>query len=178
MVDVSVQEIVEAMQAHGLPVDQALMEASYPVRNTDLASVSCYLKAILDRDPAQRPTAIVAGSLGRCMVISRVAPLLGIEIPGQLGVASIGSARMEGEGGPQLTGMLPDFEGMVQSCLDLLEQQRTKGRCNFTKLHVRMHFVEGHTLCHRPGREPGPGEREQGPEWKGDLQMLSRAVHY
>jgi hypothetical protein len=47
--------------------------------------------------------------------------------------------------------MLPDFDAMTEMCLQLLRQQRDKGRSDFTEVRFRMHFVRGSTLaCHGP----------------------------
>ncbi|MEY2851345.1 MAG: hypothetical protein RL549_44, partial [Verrucomicrobiota bacterium] len=51
----------------------------------------------------------------------------------------------------QTTGMLPDFDAMIEMCMQLLQQQRHKGRSDFTEVRFRMHFVRGSTLaCHGP----------------------------
>lgn len=143
---------LEAMQDHGLPVDQALLEASLAVDNRDLASVAAHLKALARKGRKDRMTAVVAGSLGRGMALARMAPLQQIDIPGDLSVAAIGSDYLDREAGRQLTGMLPDFDRMVEQCFALLEQQRPAGRADFTEVRVRMHFVPGHTL--RPLASP------------------------
>jgi hypothetical protein len=137
---------LEAMAEHRLEVQETIMRASRKVRNTDLVSVADHLKEMVRIKRPLRPTAVVAGSLGRNMALAKVAPLQRIAIPRDLSIVAIGSAGLDGAGGPHLTGMLPDFDRMVDWCLMMIEQQRQTGRCDFTKIHVRMHFVEGHTM--------------------------------
>lgn len=164
---------LEAMQEHGLSVDTKLMEASRTVVNTDLSSVITHLKAIMNRsETEERPTAIVTDSLGRNMIINRVASLQNINIPQDLSVVSIGSAHIEGSQGRQLTGMLPDFDRMIDLCLTMLEEQRQSGKSDFTKIHVRMHFLPGHTIRSLAG----PVGTSASPAIKHDLQTLSKTV--
>ena len=165
---------LEAMNDHGLPVDEVLLSASRRVDNARLPTVSEHLKAIMKKNRSARPTAVVAGSLGRSTVLSRLAPLHRISIPGDLSIVSIGSARINGDSGPQLTGMLPDFDLMVEHCLSMLQQQRTSGKCDHTAIHVRMHFVPGDTmraLIAVPGEE-GVEERRT----ERELAVLSAVV--
>jgi len=167
---------LEAMKEHGLPVDMPLLKSSRKVRNTELASVAEHLKEMIRPRLSQRPTAVVAGSLGRGMALTRVALLHKIEIPKDLSVVTIGSDRLEGQGGRQITGMLPDFDHMVEMCLAILEQQKQAGKSNFTKIHVRMHFLPGETIrslatsVHPNSAEPSVAAM------KHDIQTLSRAV--
>lgn len=137
---------LEAMREHGLPVDEKMMGASRLVRNSNLEEVSQHLRAL--RAPAKRvrPTAVVAGSLGRSMALVRVAPLCGVSIPGDLSVVSIGSAHLDETESIELTGMHPDFHMMVERCFVLLEEQRQPAGCNTTAWYVRMRFVPGGTL--------------------------------
>lgn len=137
---------LEAMRENDLAVDLDAVEASRKVENSKPAGVVAHLKSLLAARKSERPTAIVAGSLGRAMALTRIAPLHKIEIPRDISVVAIGSAPTGNEAGHQITGMLPDFDHMVGLCIDLLDQQKTKGRSDFTKVHVRMHFVPGHTL--------------------------------
>jgi len=167
---------LDAMKEHGLPVDQALLKASREVRNTDLTSVADHLNAIIRAKIPDRPTAVVAGSLGRGMALARVAPLQGIHIPEDLSIVTIGSDRLEGSGGRQMTGMLPDFDHMVEMCLSLLDQQKVAGKSNYTKIHVRMHFLPGDTIrALAPTAESGHYELSA-PPMAHDLQTLSQAV--
>lgn len=137
---------LEAMSDHGLPVDQAFLEASRGVRHQDLASMLEHVRGIKGRVPSRRPTAVVAGSLGRSTFIARTAPLARLEIPREVSLVSIGSARVYGDRGPQLTGMLPHFDRMVEQCLALLDEQRRDGRCECSAMHLRMHLVPGQTM--------------------------------
>ena len=72
--------------------------------------------------------------------------------------------------------MLPDFDAMIEMCMQLLQQQRHKGRSDFTEVRFRMHFVRGSTLaCHGP--DPFLIQ-ESIPEniLRHDPQTLSRAL--
>jgi len=139
-----------AMQELGRAVDPDGLARAASMQNTDAASVREGLRDLMALPPGQRPTAVVADSLGRALVLVRQAGALGLRVPGDLSVVAIGSSCLEGESGPQLTGMLPDFSLMVDQCFRLLDQQREDGRGDFTAVQVRMHLVEGHTLGRLP----------------------------
>lgn len=167
---------LEAMKDHGLPVDMDILRTSREVSNSELRNVADHLKAIVRPKISRRPTAVVAGSLGRGMALTRVAPLHKIGIPRDLSIVTIGSDRLEGQSGRQITGMLPDFDHMVEMCLSLLDQQRQAGKSNFTKIHIRMHFLPGDTIRSllAPG-ETGFTDASSTPVGH-DIQTLSQAV--
>jgi len=170
------QGYMEAMKEHRLPVDTALLKASAGVNNDDLQTVVDHLKAIMKLDRSEGDTAIVGGSLGRSMALTRVAPLLKIEIPQDLSIVSIGSALIKGETGRQITGMLPDFDRMVEMCFTLLEQQKLTGKSEFTKIHFRMHFLPGDTLRSLSGEDNlNAGTTLESTRFR-DIHTLSRAV--
>ncbi len=137
---------LEAMKAHGLPVDSALMEVSRRVANDDLPGVGAYLQVLRKPGDGPPPTAVVADSLGRAMALLRAAPLQRVVIPRDLSVVTIGSAAIGGAGDRQITGMLPDFDTVVDVCLNELEHQQKTGRSSFTSHYFRMHLVPGHTF--------------------------------
>jgi hypothetical protein len=57
----------------------------------------------------------------------------------------------------------------------MLEQQKLSGKSNFTKIHVRMHFVPGDTIrALKPQR--GQAAVEKSAAVKHDIQTLSQAV--
>lgn len=142
---------VQAMRENGLEVDESLLRASQAVNNQHLASVSSHLQEILKKTKNLGPVAVVSGSLGRAMALTRVAMAEGLRVPEDLGIVSIGSAPVEGDPNRQTTGMLPDFDAMIEMGMQLLQQQRHKGRSDFTEVRFRMHFVRGSTLaCHGP----------------------------
>lgn len=167
---------LEAMAAHDLPVDYAWIEASRKVRNADLSTVNEYVQSLLRTPQNRRPTAIIAGSLGRNTVLNRMAPSYRLNIPSDLSVVSIGSAYLDGRKGLQVTGMLPDFDRMVEQCLALLHEQRTSDRCEFTSLFMRMHFVEGVTLAPRPGFQAAAHQNQTVFDPPHDLAALSQTV--
>ena len=134
---------MEAMQEHKLPIDTRFLEYSRRVVNSDSMTVSKHLRALVNRDDKHRPTAVVAGSLGRAMALVRLGLFEKIKIPDDLSVVSIGS---DSSSGKQITGMLPDFDHMIDTCLDMLDLQRKNGRSNYTGVDVRMHYVPGQTL--------------------------------
>jgi DNA-binding LacI/PurR family transcriptional regulator len=135
----------KAMEAHGLPVDDGPLRASRRVRHDSPAAVIAHLRALTARRGA---TAVFAGSLGRAMAMVRVAPQAGIDIPGDLSVACIGSAAVDAGGMTrQITGMVPDFDFMADTCLDLLARQSETGRSDVSSVSVRMHLLPGHTLA-------------------------------
>ena len=166
---------LEAMRDHGLKVDTSLIATSRAVVNSKLSTVSDHLRDILAKEKKNRPTAVVSGSLGRSMALVRVAPLHRIEIPRDLSVASIGSAHIEGSAGRQITGMLPDFDHMVDTCLAMLDRQRQVGRSDFTGVHVRMHFVPGDTLRNLNGRGASAAPPHK---LNHDIGTLSKAVEF
>ncbi len=147
---------LEAMKEHGLNVDMELLKTSRSVRNSDLSSVANHLRAIVAPKVRQRPTAVVAGSLGRGMVLARVAPHEGVQVPEDLSIVTIGSDHLDARSGRQITGMLPDFDQMAEMCLTLLEQQKKTGKSDFTAIHVRMHFLPGDTIRRLPDNPPAP----------------------
>lgn len=161
-----------AMAEHGLPVDDKLMQDARAVVNSDLATVSAHLRHMAGRGAKNRPTAVVAGSLGRAMALVRVSPLEKVDIPGDLSVVSIGTDETSGR---KITGMLPDFDHMVDTCLSMLERQRKHGRSDYTGVDIRMHFVPGQTLRDLAGN----GAASEGaPDLNHDPGTLSRVVHY
>lgn len=137
-----IEGYLEAMEDHGLPVDHRIIEDSRRVSNQDAESVTAHLRRLADGED----TAVLAGSLGRAMALVRLASSAGLSIPGDFGVASIGSAPVDGDGGRLITGMLPDFDFMVDTCLDIIARQCTAGRSDVSAVSVRMHLVPGHTL--------------------------------
>ena len=142
---------VQAMRENSMETDESLLRASRAVNNRHLPSVAAHLKEILDKTRNLGPVAVVSGSLGRAMALTRLALAEGIRVPEDLGIVSIGSAPMEGDPNRQITGMLPDFDAMTSMCMQLLQQQRDKGRSDITEVRFRMHFVRGNTLaCHGP----------------------------
>ena len=167
---------LEAMKEHGLAVDMDLLRDSREVRNTTLSSVANHLKAIAGTKSRQRPTAVVAGSLGRGMALTRVAPLHKIGIPRDLSIVTIGSDRLEGQSGHQITGMLPDFDHMVEMCLTMLAQQTTAGKSDFTEIHVRMHFIPGDTIRFLDGSAESETAGTSHLPQTHDIQTLSQAV--
>jgi len=167
---------LDAMKEHGLPVNMDLLKASREVRNSELTTVAGHLKDIIRPRLSLRSTAVVAGSLGRGMALTRVAPLHKIEIPQDLSVVTIGSDRLEGQGGRQITGMLPDFDHMVEMCLTMLDQQRQIGKSNFTKIHVRMHFLPGDTIRSLATRVEPDSPETSVAAMNHDIQTLSQAV--
>jgi DNA-binding LacI/PurR family transcriptional regulator len=161
-----------AMDEQGLAVDEKLMQDARGVVNSDLASVSAHLKRLTARGTKGRPTAVVAGSLGRAMALVRVGLLEKVDIPGDLSVVSIGT---DDAGGCKITGMLPDFDHMVDTCLAMLERQRKHGRSDYTGVDIRMHFVPGQTLRDISGNGAAT---EDAPDLNHDPGTLSRVVHY
>ncbi len=161
-----------AMAEHGLGADEMLLEESRQVVNSDLATVSAHLRRLTTRGGKNRPTAVVAGSLGRAMALVRVGPLEKVDIPRDLSVVAIGT---DDSGGRKITGMLPDFDHMVETCLAMLERQRKQGRSDYTGVDIRMHFVPGQTLRELAGGETAKGAA---PELNHDPGTLSRVIHY
>lgn len=167
---------LDAMKEHRLPIDMDVMKDSREVRNSEIASVAEHLKAIVRPKLSQRPTAIVAGSLGRGMALARVAPLHKIDIPQDLSIVTIGSDCLERPGGRQITGMLPDFDQMVDMCLILLDQQKQAGRSNVTKIHMRMHFVPGDTIRALKPQNKQTDVENAASHAIHDIQTLSQAI--
>jgi len=142
---------IQAMRENGLEVDESLIRSSQSVNNQHLPSVISHLQEILKNTKNLGPVAVVGGSLGRAMAMTKAALAEGIRVPEDVGIVSIGSAPVDGDAGQQTTGMLPDFDAMTEMCMQLLHQQRDKGRSEFTEVRFRMHFVRGSTLaCHGP----------------------------
>jgi DNA-binding LacI/PurR family transcriptional regulator/DNA-binding transcriptional regulator YhcF (GntR family) len=170
--EMHLQGFLAAMKEHGLTADERLMQEARKVDNSDLATVSAYLRRLEEHPAKTRPTAVVAGSLGRAMALLRVAPLQKVRIPGDISVVSIGTDET---GGCKITGMLPDFDHMVDTCLGMLERQRKHGRSDYTGVDIRMHFVPGQTLRDLAGNGAAT---ENAPNLNHDPGTLSRVVHY
>ncbi|NBU69040.1 MAG: GntR family transcriptional regulator [Verrucomicrobia bacterium] len=167
---------LQAMRENDMETEESLLCASQSVNNNHLSSVTGHLREILRKGKSAGPIAVVAGSLGRAMALSRAALAEGVRIPEELGIVSIGSAPVEGDPHRQITGMLPDFDAMTEMCMEMIQQQRDRGRSDFTEVKFRMHFIRGHTLaCH--GADPFLFP-EQLPEniLSHDPASLSRAV--
>ena len=167
---------LQAMRENDMETEESLLCASQSVNNNHLSSVTGHLREILWKGKSAGPIAVVAGSLGRAMALSRAALAEGVRIPEELGIVSIGSAPVEGDPHRQITGMLPDFDAMTEMCMEMIQQQRDRGRSDFTEVKFRMHFIRGHTLaCH--GADPFLFP-EQLPEniLSHDPASLSRAV--
>jgi DNA-binding LacI/PurR family transcriptional regulator len=167
---------MQAMQDHGLDVDHDVIKASRKVNNDEPDTVIRHIREIAELDEAKRPTAVVAGSLGRSMVLTRLAPRKGISIPQDLSIVSIGSAHIDGDKDRRITGMLPDFDRMIALCMELLEQQREDGKSNIAHIHVRMHYLPGDTLR---SLNDANLENNGAAELNGhDIRDVSRAVQY
>lgn len=147
---------LEAMEENALEVNTEILEASRLVSNTDLSSVTTHLKSLAALKGRRRPTAVVAGSLGRAMVLARSAPHVNIDVPEDLSIVTIGSDHLDAKTGRQISGMLPDFDHMAEMCLTVIDQQRKSGKSDFTEIHVRMHFLPGDTI-RSLGENQSPG---------------------
>lgn len=146
LTEMQLQGFREGMQASGLTMDKEITVASRRVRHDDPGSVEAHLRELAATTLQPRPTAVFAGSLGRAMALIEAAPRVGVGIPQDLSIVCIGSAPVGREGEQQITGMLPDFNFMADTCLDLLSRQREMGRSDVSSVSVRMHLVPGHTL--------------------------------
>ena len=141
----------QAMRENEMAVDESLLRSSRAINNQHLPSVAAHLREILKPGSNTGPVSVVAGSLGRAMALTKAALAEGVRVPEDIGIVSIGSAPVDGDPHRQTTGMLPDFDAMTSMCMQLLQQQRDKGRSDFTEVRFRMHFVRGNTLaCYGP----------------------------
>lgn len=168
-----------AMDQRGLPIDEDLIEMSRELNNEDSVGISGYLKKIMSMAPEIRPTALVCGSLGRTTILTQLAPLCHVGIPEQLSVGSIGTAPLAGGENHLMTGLLPDFDKMMDACFDVLAEFNEEGGVSKTDIYMMMKFIPGDTLRVMKdavvrGRddlsEPEPSYANIGP--------LSEAVHY
>lgn len=132
-----------AMHEHGLRIDEQSIKASRRVVNSNAETVRRHLRELTSGAPEKRPTAVVAGSLGRAMALIRLGPMESIDIPRNLSVVSIGCDDTSGK---EITGMLPNFDRMIDTCLMMLGQQQEDGRADLAGVVFRMHFVPGATL--------------------------------
>jgi GntR family transcriptional regulator of arabinose operon len=138
----------DAMKDHGMPLHPSFLEHSRGVNNYRFDSIRSHLEeALKPVETTPGPVVIIADSLGRNMAINRYAGKAGIKIPGDLSVVSTGTAYLRGNSGPQLTGMLPDFDYMVTSCLNILKEMIKTGKCHLSSLNVHMDFIPGHTCA-------------------------------
>jgi DNA-binding LacI/PurR family transcriptional regulator len=166
-----------AMAERGLAVDENLIDLSRTIKNKeDILGVTHYLKQIISMADEVRPSAIVCGSLGRTTVLAAVAPLCDVVIPEQLSIASIGTAAMPGKKNELMTGMLPDFEKMMDACFDLLAEYG-EGRVSRTSSFMVLNFVPGATLKHVNGSMPVAFEDSR-VDTHHSIDSMSGAVHY
>ena len=167
-----------AMAERGLEIDEDLITRSRVLSNKeDLVGVTDYLKHIVAMDDDMRPTAMVCGSLGRTTILTSVAPLCNLDIPEQLSVASIGTAPLAGNEKKLMTGMLPDFDQMMDACFNVLEEYGSEGGVSKTNICMRLNFVQGNTLNTVNGAQP---EKTEQPSVKEihRISSMSEAVHY
>ena len=168
-----------AMAESSLPVDEELLEMSRALKNKeDLVGVTNYLKHLMGLSEERRPTAIVSGSLGRTTVLTSVAPLCDVSIPEQLSVASIGSAPIPGKENNLMTGMLPDFDRMMDACFNVLEEYAQESGVSKTAVYMVLNYVPGHTLKHLNGAARAEDQGSADPETRRRVGSMSSAVHY
>lgn len=134
---------LEAMREHGLPVDRKWIETSRKMENSRTSSVARHLRSIMAVERRKRPTAVVAGSTDRAIALAHVARTEKIDVPEDLSIVTAGGNESCGH---EITGMLPNFHRMVDSCFGILEQQQSSGRSDYTGVMLQMDFVPGQTL--------------------------------
>lgn len=166
-----------AMAERGLSVDEELIEISRSLKNDNLVEISDYLKGLIDLSDDRKPTAMVCGSLGRTTVLTNVAPLCGLDIPGQLSVGSIGTAAVAGKEGALMTGMLPDFDKMMDACFAVLDEYADEGGVSKTEIMMLFHFVPGITMKEMPGVSRGKCADSPIKTVLG-VDAMSEAVHF
>lgn len=93
----------------------------------------------------QKVTVAVCGSLA---LIQNLMPLPDFTelVPSCLSLVSIGSDRISGEDNRYVTGVLLNFDYMIQVCFDLLNELISSGRCRRSKVLIVPDFVSGSTL--------------------------------
>jgi DNA-binding LacI/PurR family transcriptional regulator len=168
---------LEAMNFHRLGINEEWIQASRKVRNDDESSLRSYWQQMLKGGVNKRPTVVIAGSLGRAAALVRHFPSQKLNIPQDVSIVTIGSAFIQSVTGPQLTGMLPDFEHMVERCMDILREQREKGHCEHTCVFVRMHFVPGNTFQSRNHLTPSAKHDVNQEASKNRFEKWSEPLH-
>ncbi|MDF7824131.1 GntR family transcriptional regulator [Pontiellaceae bacterium B12227] len=166
-----------AMAQRGLEVDEALLELSRDIDNEDLVSVNGYLKKIMAMSEHERPTALVCGSLGRTTILTNMAPLCGVDIPGKLSVGSIGTAAVPGRDNGLMTGMLPDFDKMMDTCFDVLAEYAKERTVSRTAVLMQFKFIPGITMKEMDGRY-SRGNEDASIETSMGIDSMSKAVHF
>ncbi len=166
-----------AMEELGMPIDEELIDVSRSLNNENLVEVSDYLKQIIGLPEKKMPTAMVCGSLGRTTVLTNVAPLCGVAIPDQLSVASIGTAAVAGKRDALMSGMLPDFDKMMDACFDVLEEYAWEGGVSKTETLMLFKFIPGTTMKERDGIHL-EAKVDCGLETNHSIAPMSEAVHY
>lgn len=166
-----------AMEELGRPVDEGLIDVSRALNNENLVEVSAYLKQVAGLPEQQAPTAMVCGSLGRTTVLANVAPLCGVEVPDQLSMASIGTAAVAGKGDALMTGMLPDFDKMMDACFDVLDEYAAEGAVSKSETMMLFSFIPGTTMKERVG-PASAGNGDSGHGTTHSIAPMSEAVHY
>lgn len=152
-----------AMEEHSLPVDERFVKRSRDVHNKCAPSVAGHLRDIESQlEGGGARTAVLASSPVRAMALVEEAARHGVRIPREFGVATIGSACV-GESKTTITGMLPDFDYLIECCLYALQRIEERGVQEFNMLFARMVFVPGDTL-EAPGMREGEGQA--GKPWR------------
>jgi DNA-binding LacI/PurR family transcriptional regulator/DNA-binding transcriptional regulator YhcF (GntR family) len=168
-----------AMTEQNLQIDEDLITRSKKLSNKeDLVGVTNYLKYIAALEEEEtRPSAMICGSLGRTTVLTSVAPLCDLNIPEQLSVASIGTASLAGHTKKLMSGMLPDFDKMMNACFSLLDEYGKGSGVSKTNIYMQLNFVPGNTLITINGASTEKAEQPTTEEIHG-INSMSEAVHY
>jgi hypothetical protein len=90
-------------------------------------------------------TAVVSGSLAIVQNLFSMKDFSEL-VPDRISIVSIGSDRIPGEEDMFVTGVSLNFDYMLQSCFDLLNELMTTGRCRRSKVLMMPDFVSGNTL--------------------------------
>lgn len=150
--EMHLQGYLKAMGELSLDVDYEAIELSKELDNSDLRGLQVFLKKIKKMKALSRPTAIVSGAIDRTVALINVAPLCGVNVPDHLSIGSIGSTYLTQAGRRLLiTGMLPDFDKMMDACFRHLFEYKSTGGVSTTTSLMRMCFIPGDTLITVPG---------------------------
>lgn len=137
----------KAMRRSDLSVDRAFIDRARIFGTHDIEA----FRELLENPVGDPPTAIVAGAVARAMALIPVADMIGIRVPEDLSIVSIGSEPIrDGNDGQFLTGYVQDHRVLTDACFDILARQFRGGVSEISRVLFNMRFVPGDTLAPLP----------------------------
>ena len=135
-----------AMRESNLAVNAEAIECSLATDHDQLSNLQGYIRRFSDA------TAIISVSGQTAHRLMEVAGLMGINVPQQLSIASLGHGP--NIPGRKLTGLIYDWETIAKASLDILIEQSKTRKCLLARMEYRPRLFPGDTLS-QPHRRAG-----------------------